>query len=410
MIAGASDGGFDGRLLVDLLDRTADAVDASDDADGALLGAVRTVCRHLGTPLGSAYLIAPDQSLDLRAVHLDDAAHPRLTRLRSRTEAFRPSVGEPLPGTVAASGRPMVVPDIVAHPGFARGRDDADRASRTWIGFPIHVSSGVSGVVELFAAGVHHVDDVVLSALHHVGAQVGHAVERHRFGAHLAVLEQARTAFLGRAAHELRTPVGTLSLALTTLIERGDRLGADDRQQLLATAGATLDHLRALTGSLLELTELESNLDPSATAPVAVRPLLEQLVATLPPDLAARVVVDVPQDDVVVHADATALDRILHGLFVNAWQHGGPTIVVELAADRDRVTIAVTDDGPGVAPEMVPSLFEPFTRRRGTNSNGLGLGLAVSRRLAESFGATLTYAPADPTGSRFEVVVPREPA
>lgn len=81
---------------------------------------------------------------------------------------------------------------------------------------------------------------------------------------------------------------------------------------------------------------------------------------------------------------------------------------VDGAETVDAVRIRVTDDGPGVSPALVPTLFEPFTRRHDGDVPGLGLALAVGSRLAIGFGATLSYGPAIPRGACFEVRVPIE--
>jgi signal transduction histidine kinase len=96
-----------------------------------------------------------------------------------------------------------------------------------------------------------------------------------------------------------------------------------------------------------------------------------------------------------VNADADALERIVQNLVDNAVQHGGPGVSVRVTVEQDdgRVRLTVTDNGPGMPSELVPRMFERFTRGaagRASDSGGTGLGLAIARQLAESQGGALT--------------------
>lgn len=399
--------GDDTGHLIGLLDATAVAVAGAETVDAALRGALQAMCHHLDWPLGAAYLVTPDGYLELRVIHHDEELDPACGPMRQWTEVFRPRVGEALVGAVAASDGPMSVPDVRFDPRFVRGRHAADPGVRTWIGIPIHVGGEIAGVVELFAPAVHDVGDVLLATLRHAGAHLGGAIERNELRTRLAALDHSRSSLLSRAAHEIRTPIGVLGITLDALLCKGDRLSDDDRRQLTRTSNSTLAHLRALTGGLLELANLEEATAPPQVIPVPMRRLLTALAAELPCEVCERLHIDVP-DDLVVLADETALARILHGLVMNAWQHGGPPITLSADADGACARIRVTDDGPGVAAALVPTLFEPFTRRHDGDVPGLGLALAVGSRLAMGFGATLSYEPAVPTGACFELRVPIE--
>jgi len=108
-------------------------------------------------------------------------------------------------------------------------------------------------------------------------------------------------------------------------------------------------------------------------------------------------------------ADPEAFDRVLSNLLVNAIRHGEPPVVVT-AEMRDRhFRVAVEDRGRGVPPAFVPELFERFSRSAISEeaTEGTGLGLAIARSYAQAHGGDLLYQPAQPTGARFELVLPR---
>src|SRR6185369_16185242 len=100
--------------------------------------------------------------------------------------------------------------------------------------------------------------------------------------------------------------------------------------------------------------------------------------------------------------DPHRLEEALVNLLTNAYRYGGAEVEVATHVDGARVTIAVSDDGPGVEPELQPSLFEPFSRGRTSRAvDGSGLGLAITRCLLETLGGRVDYESRVPHGARF---------
>jgi signal transduction histidine kinase len=109
----------------------------------------------------------------------------------------------------------------------------------------------------------------------------------------------------------------------------------------------------------------------------------------------------------MVRAEPVGLSQVVVNLLTNAYRYGGPVIDVEAVADGRGVTITVTDDGPGIAPDLLDRLFQPFIRGTGgAVRGGSGLGLTVAERTIEAFGGSIRYEPAQPTGSRFVIELP----
>jgi signal transduction histidine kinase len=105
-------------------------------------------------------------------------------------------------------------------------------------------------------------------------------------------------------------------------------------------------------------------------------------------------------------ADELAVEQILTNLLRNAYRYGGSRVEIGVRRQGDRVLLVVIDDGAGVDPTIEERLFEPFVRGPGTRSDGAGLGLAVSYRLANAMDGTLSYERAESGGSRFIVDLP----
>ena len=218
-----------------------------------------------------------------------------------------------------------------------------------------------------------------------------------------------RSEFAAAAAHELRTPLAGLQLYGDMLADGlGDPSRARDYARRVAEEAARLGRVvtNVLDFSRLERGDLAVAARPGDAAAVVraaaerARPALERAGVDLrldaPPALPALV-------------DDDALSRILGNLLDNAEKYGrgaaDRAVTVTAAAEGDHVTIAVRDAGPGVAPDAIPRLFEPFSRGvTGDGPAGLGLGLALSRSLARAMGGDLTHR-ATPDGATFVVTL-----
>jgi signal transduction histidine kinase len=121
---------------------------------------------------------------------------------------------------------------------------------------------------------------------------------------------------------------------------------------------------------------------------------------------------DLPETPVQALADATALQRVLNNLIGNALKYtpDDGTVTIAVAPAEDQVTIHVEDTGPGMDPDAVPHLFEPFAQAPDSNGRartGSGLGLAIAKRLADAMEADLRVDTAPGEGTRFTVTLPR---
>nr|WP_278254301.1 ATP-binding protein [Sphingobium sp. BYY-5] len=202
-----------------------------------------------------------------------------------------------------------------------------------------------------------------------------------------------RTAMLVAIAHDLRTPMTRLSFRLEQLPE-GPR----------AKAQADVEEMRAMVTNLLDFMRGGSD------GAQKVRIDLSAIVETLADDLA-----DMGQDvavkqsaRAVVRGDAVGLRRCIANLVENAVRYGGSARVAMIVADGC-VTVAVEDDGPGVPPETIERLCEPFYRgdaSRNRETGGVGLGLAIARSIAESHDGTIGFANRAEGGLRATLMLP----
>ncbi|HEX4811739.1 MAG TPA: sensor histidine kinase KdpD [Nonomuraea sp.] len=228
----------------------------------------------------------------------------------------------------------------------------------------------------------------------------------------LAEADRMRTALLAAVSHDLRTPLAAAKAAVESLRGHDVEWTAEDREELLATAGESLARLNRLVENLLDMSRLQAGVLGVALQPVAPDEIVPRAVDDLGP-LRDRVDADVPADVPEVRADPALLERVLVNLMSNAVRHSPPGRSVLVTASRhgDQVEIRVADRGPGIPRESYEQVFLPFQRLgdRG-NGTGVGLGLALSRGLTEAMGGTLTAEDTPGGGLTMTVSLPVAPA
>jgi two-component system sensor histidine kinase MtrB len=111
------------------------------------------------------------------------------------------------------------------------------------------------------------------------------------------------------------------------------------------------------------------------------------------------------EEDIEVHADRLALERIMSNLVGNALRYGAPPVVVQAHPMDTYLRVSVEDRGDGVPPELIPKLFERF--ERGAVGEGSGLGLSIAQAYARAHGGDLIYDRSELGGARFELILPR---
>ncbi len=207
----------------------------------------------------------------------------------------------------------------------------------------------------------------------------------------IAEADRVRTALLAAVSHDLRTPLASAKAAVTSLRSHDIEWDAADQDELLATADESLDKLARLVDNLLDMSRLQAG-----ALAVFPRPAdLSEIVARSLDDLGpgSRIVtVSIPDDLPEVAVDPAILERVISNLTANALRYSPPGLPPTLtgSALHDRVELKVIDRGPGVPEDQWNQIFIPFQRMGDTdNTTGVGLGLALSRGLAEAMGGTL---------------------
>ncbi|GAA2701083.1 sensor histidine kinase KdpD [Nonomuraea recticatena] len=207
----------------------------------------------------------------------------------------------------------------------------------------------------------------------------------------LAEADRMRTALLAAVSHDLRTPLASAKAAVESL--RNDEIdwSPEDHRELLATADESLARLDRLVANLLDMSRLQAGVLGLALQAVALEEVVPRSIDDLGP-LCERVEGDISIELPEIAADPALLERVLVNLMANAIRYSPPEAKVLITASRhgDQVEIRVIDRGPGIPPDAHDRVFLPFQRLGDRdNHTGVGLGLALSRGLAEAMGGTL---------------------
>ncbi|MCT9935221.1 sensor histidine kinase KdpD [Planotetraspora sp. A-T 1434] len=208
----------------------------------------------------------------------------------------------------------------------------------------------------------------------------------------LAEADKMRTALLAAVSHDLRTPLASAKAAVESLRSGEIEWSEEDRGELLATADESLIKLDRLVANLLDMSRLQAGVLGVRPEPIALEEVVPKAIGDLGP-LSGRVEEDIAPDLPEVVADPALLERILVNVVSNAVRYSPAdgTTLVTASAHGDEVEVRVIDRGPGIPREAHDRVFLPFQRLGDRdNHTGVGLGLALSRGLAEAMGGTLT--------------------
>jgi signal transduction histidine kinase len=208
-------------------------------------------------------------------------------------------------------------------------------------------------------------------------------------------------------SHELRTPLSRI-VAEAELLQRRDR-PLDERTEAYESIVRSAEQMSAILETLMAAARADAGLDRGRSE---LRTVLAGLAETWEPAYGARgvsLVMDPPPAGVTVGVDAEVVERILAPVLDNAARHARETVNVTTATGGGRVTIVVTDDGPGVPAAARQHVFEPGVRLTPRDGHGgSGLGLPLARRLARAANGDVVAGPADGVdGATFVVDLPR---
>jgi signal transduction histidine kinase/CHASE3 domain sensor protein len=223
---------------------------------------------------------------------------------------------------------------------------------------------------------------------------------------------RAKDEFLSRMSHELRTPLNAvLGFAQLLAMDRLDEEQRDSVEHILRGGR----HLLALVNEVLDLAKVESGSFALSIEAIELSTVVVEAVRLMRPiAVDAGITVEIDRDsttEVYISADHQRLKQVLINLVSNGikYNHEGGTVTLGwVHVEPGQVALSVRDTGPGISPRKIHHLFTPFERlgAEQTVVEGTGLGLALSHRLVQAMGGSLTLESTGPDGSTFVAQLP----
>ena len=202
--------------------------------------------------------------------------------------------------------------------------------------------------------------------------------------------DEGKDRFLATVSHELRTPLTVVVGGASEVESQWETLTVAERNELLGMVSDQAQEASNLVEDLLVVARSEYGNVKIAMAETRLQRHLTYAANSMPLDREGTLTIT--DEDPVVYADGTRLRQILRNLVQNAVAHGGPNISIAVAQGDGMVHISVCDDGTELPPADCERIFEPYARSDGAEANaaqGIGIGLYVSRLLAQVMGGNL---------------------
>ena len=205
--------------------------------------------------------------------------------------------------------------------------------------------------------------------------------------------EKLRTMLLASLSHDLRTPLASITGAVTSLLQLGDKIPAPDRRDLLVSIEEEAGRLSRFVANLLDMSRIESGALAPRRDLVDVADVVRGAVARSRKVFPGQEIsLSVARDLPLIRGDANLLGQVLFNILDNAHKYGNDAgATIHARREGQDVVITVTDEGPGVKPADLDRIFEKFYRggRPDGRKAGTGLGLSICRGLVEAMGGTI---------------------
>ncbi|HSL67930.1 MAG TPA: ATP-binding protein [Actinomycetota bacterium] len=323
-------------------------------------------------------------------------------------------LGQGVAGTVAASGRPMIVPDVTKHANYI----EADPEMRSEMAAPMRIGDELIGVLDVESRTPDAFDESSLGVLTRLADQIALVAHSNRLLSQqretmrrLQELDQMKSDFIAITSHELRTPLTSVRGFARTLAKKLDHISLQEAREFLDVIDEQSERLARLVNDLLVVSRIESRRLELQEREVEVGSFLRRVAASFDTAAPTRLDVRPPKDPVICRFDPERMEQVLANLLHNAvkFSPAGSPVVLAARTSHSDLEFMVADRGVGIPPEELPGIFERFhqvgdvlTREQ----EGVGLGLYISKRIIDEMGGDIRVTSAPGEGSTFRVSIP----
>ncbi len=382
------------RLTNLLLDVTVIA-NESWHLDEAMEKTLIRVCRHTNWPLGHAYVVDPRNRAQLISTKIWYSEHEnRFEQFKRITEATDLTLGSGLPGRVLQDRVPAWIRDVNEDKNFPRNRVTKDIGVRSAFAFPIVVGNDVVAVLEFFSDKIIERNESLLNIISHIGRQLGQMCERsdHLTGSQAVLVTINKMSALGEmaagVAHEINNPLAVIRTVSEQVAELVDDTAPDvnEIKRMTSTIVETANRIAKIIQGFRSFSR-DGTHDPMVRC--EARQIVTDTIVLCSSRFkqqAIDLIIDEISPTLMVDCRPSEISQILLNLLNNAYDAieklDSRWVKVNVVEHEKTVEFRVTDSGAGIARDVVTKLFQPFftTKEPG---KGTGLGLGISRRIAE---------------------------
>ena len=208
-----------------------------------------------------------------------------------------------------------------------------------------------------------------------------------------AAIDRVRSQLLHDISHDLRAPLIAAMGTLNTFIEGKAKISAKEIRQLCFDSYSELEKLSRLMNNFLQITYLENQSIMFEKEFLALDALVDLAIHSISYDIEERTInVNIPDEMPKIPVDSTLLVDVLRNLLDNAVKFSASNTTIEILAiqEKEKVIMRIKDQGPGIVPDEKDKLFEKFYRgRKITTERGLGLGLAICKKIIKAHGGEI---------------------
>jgi signal transduction histidine kinase len=323
-------------------------------------------------------------------------------------------LGHGVTGTVAVTGRPLIVPNVRDFTGYI----EADPEMRSEMAAPMKIGDEIVGVVDVESRTPDAFDEGSLDVLIRLADQIALVAHSNRLFSQqretmsrLQELDQMKSDFIAITSHELRTPITAIRGFVKTLLRNRERLNPDQIASFMTIIDRQSERLARLVEDLLFVSRIEAGTIRVQLEEVNFAAFLKDVVDALTPQGRSRVWLEVDRNGQRVVIDPHRTEQILRNLIENALKFSPPDSQVFLSGkvEEETIHLSVADQGVGIVKEEIPQIFERFHQAGHVmtrEAEGAGLGLYITKRLVEAMGGDISVQSIPGEGTTFRVTLP----
>lgn len=285
---------------------------------------------------------------------------------------------------------------------------------------PVRSRDIVVGVLSVLAPGARKLDEHRVTLLTSIGQQIGVAVENAWLVQEVSEAEiwkelnRLRSELIANVSHEVRTPLGLIKVACTSLLATDVEFPPEIVREFLRGIDQETDRLESIVGNLLDLSQIESGRMRLNRQPVDVAQLVQEAVKSIQAQALEHEIAYSLAEPLVATLDRGRIEQVLRNLLSNAIKYspGGGAIHVQGYQQGGQLYLLVSDQGIGISRQDQERVFERFYRVENAvamSQRGVGLGLAVCKHMVEAHGGHIWVESELGHGSTFGVALPIVP-